>query len=38
LLRSHDVVAVDGAIRAVITFNQPVDIVLGTHMLHNLWV
>ena len=37
LLRSHDVVAVDGAIRAVITFNQT-EIVLGTHMLHNLWV
>src|SRR5512138_205989 len=38
VLRSHDVVAVDGAIRAVVTFNQPVHLVLGTHMLHNFWV
>ena len=37
-LRSHDVLAVDGAIRALITFNQPAEIVLGTHMLHNFWV
>jgi hypothetical protein len=38
LLRSHNIVAVDGAIRAFLVYQKPLTVTLDTHMLYRVWV
>jgi hypothetical protein len=37
-LRSHDIVAVDGAIRAFLVYQRPLTVTVDTHMLYRFWV
>ena len=38
LLRSHDMMAVDGAIRAFMVYRKPLEITVNPHMFYQLWV